>query len=33
MSDKENVDFDAESFEEVRAVSLDLEQEIVDPEA
>lgn len=33
MSDKNNIDFDPESFEEVRAVSLDLEQEIIDPEA
>ena len=33
MSDEKNTDFDAESYEEVRAVSLEVGQEIVDPEA
>ena len=33
MSDDKNTDFDAESYEEVRAVSLEVSQEIVDPEA
>ena len=33
MSNEQNEDFDAESYEEVRAVSLELGQEIIDPEA
>ena len=33
MSDNSNINVDTESYEEVRAISMDLEQEIVDPEA
>lgn len=33
MSDDSNMNVDTESYEEVRAISMDIEQEIVDPEA
>ena len=33
MSSEESQDFDAESYEEVRAVSLEMENELIDPEA
>ena len=33
MSKDENISFDSESYEEVRAVSLDMTSEIIDPEA
>ena len=33
MSEDSNINVDTESYEEVRAISMDIEQEIVDPEA